>query len=82
MKLTHTFMKNTKIDWFPISNEQEYDNALARFQEIKYAVQDSNEHKEKLLLAHLIADYEDKTSEFPEVDPVELIKIRMEDFGY
>lgn len=75
-------MKNTKRGWFLITNEQEYDNALARYQEIKYAIQDSEEQKEKLLLAHLIADYEDKTSELPEVDPVELIKIRMDDFGY
>ncbi|HEV7378616.1 MAG TPA: XRE family transcriptional regulator [Dyadobacter sp.] len=75
-------MENTKTNWFLISDEQEYENALTRFQEIKHAVQNSNQHKEKLLLAHLIADYEEKTSELPEVDPVELIKIRMEDFGY
>jgi HTH-type transcriptional regulator/antitoxin HigA len=75
-------MKKTKSEWFLIDTEQEYENALARYQEIKYAVQTSNEHKEKLLLAHLISDYEEKTSELPQVDPVELIKIRMEDFGY
>ncbi|TDE12492.1 helix-turn-helix domain-containing protein [Dyadobacter psychrotolerans] len=76
-------MKNRiKSDWFLIDNEQEYENALTRYQEVKYAVQNSKEHKEKLLLAHLIAEYEEKTSELPEVDPVELIKIRMEDFGY
>jgi HTH-type transcriptional regulator/antitoxin HigA len=75
-------MKKTKSEWFLIDTEQEYENALARYQEIKYAVQTSNEHKEKLLLAHLISDYEEKTSELPQVDPVELIKIRMEDLGY
>jgi HTH-type transcriptional regulator/antitoxin HigA len=75
-------MKKTKSEWFLIDTEQEYENALARYQEIKYAVQTSNEHKKKLLLAHLIADYEEKTSELPQVDPIELIKIRMEDFGY
>lgn len=75
-------MKNRKKDLFLITGEQEYDNAIARYQEIKYAIQDSEEYKEKLLLAHLIADYEDKTSELPEVDAAELIKIRMEDFGY
>jgi HTH-type transcriptional regulator/antitoxin HigA len=75
-------MKKIKSEWFLIDTEQEYENVLARYQEIKYALQNSNEHKEKLLLAHLIADYEEKTSELPEVDPVELIKIRMEDFGY
>ncbi len=78
----HSFMKKIKSDWFLIDTEQEYENALARYQEIKYALQESSEHKEKLLLAHLIADYEEKTSELPQVDPVELIKIRMEDFGY
>jgi HTH-type transcriptional regulator/antitoxin HigA len=75
-------MKKTKSEWFLIDTDQEYENALARYQEIKCAVQTSNEHKEKLLLAHLIAYYEEKTSELPQVDPVELIKIRMEDFGY
>jgi HTH-type transcriptional regulator/antitoxin HigA len=75
-------MKKIKSEWFLIDTEQEYENALARYQEIKYALQNSNEHKEKLLLAHLIADYEEKTSDLPQVDPIELIKIRMEDFGY
>lgn len=75
-------MKEAKFEWFLIDTEQEYEKALARYQEIKYVTPNSNEHKEKLLLAHLIADYEEKTSELPQVDPIELIKIRMEDFGY
>jgi HTH-type transcriptional regulator/antitoxin HigA len=33
-------------------------------------------------LVHLISKYEDLTSNLPEVDPIEMIKIRMEDFGY
>ena len=82
ISLSTIFMKKIKSDWFLIDTEQEYENALARYQEIKYTLQNSDEHKEKLLLAHLIAEYEEKTSELPEVDPVELIKIRMEDFGY
>lgn len=71
-----------KTEWYLITNEQEYENALARYQEVKYALQNSKEHREKLLLAHLISEYEEQTSELPEVDPIELIKIRMEDFGY
>jgi HTH-type transcriptional regulator/antitoxin HigA len=82
LSVHHPFMKKIKSDWFLIGTEQEYESALARYQELKYALQNSNEHKEKLLLAHLIAEYEEKTSELPQVDPVELIKIRMEDFGY
>ena len=35
-----------------------------------------------MLLVHLISQYEKATSTLPEVDPIELIKIRMEDFGY
>jgi len=75
-------MKKRKSDWFLIETEQDYETALARYEEVKYAEKGTTEHKERLLLAHLISDFEERTSELPEVDPVELIKIRMEDFGY
>ncbi|KQS27088.1 type II toxin-antitoxin system HigA family antitoxin [Dyadobacter sp. Leaf189] len=75
-------MEEAKSNWFLIENEQEYEAALTRYEEIKHAVRGTELHKEKLLLAHLISAYEDQTSDLPEVDPVELIKIRMEDFGY
>jgi len=68
--------------WFLIENEEEYEKALARYQETKRAPKGSAEHKEKLLLVHLISEYEKMTSDLPEVDPIEIIKIRMEDFGY
>jgi HTH-type transcriptional regulator/antitoxin HigA len=35
-----------------------------------------------LLLAFLINQYEKKQWSVPEVDPIEMIKVRMEDFGY
>jgi HTH-type transcriptional regulator/antitoxin HigA len=35
-----------------------------------------------MLLVHIIADYERKQWDLPEVDPVEMIKIRMQDFGF
>jgi len=60
----------TKPQWFLIESEQDYQEATARYEEIKYVPIGSDEHKEKLLLVHLISEY------------VELIKIRMEDFGY
>ena len=75
-------MKKTKSDWFLIETEQEYNDALARYQDIKYAEKGTSEHKEKLLLAHLISNFEEKNVQLPEVDPIELIKIRMEDFGF
>lgn len=73
-------MKN--LPWFLIETEQEYNLAITRYEEIKAASTGSPEHKEKLLLAHLISEYENNESELPDVDPVEMIKIRMENFGY
>ncbi len=68
--------------WFIIENEIEYEKAMARFQEIKYSKKGSLEHREKMLLVSLLSNYEAKTSTLPELDPIEYIKIRMEDFGY
>jgi HTH-type transcriptional regulator/antitoxin HigA len=72
----------TKPQWFLIETEQGYQEAIARYEEIKYALKGTDEHKEKLLLVHLISEYEKLLWDLPEADPVELIKIRMEDFGY
>jgi len=71
-----------KPQWFLIKTEQEHNEALARYEAIKYATEGEAEHKEKLLLVHLIEVYENSLWDLPEVDPVEMIKIRMEDFGY
>ena len=68
--------------WFLIETEQDYNEAISRYEEIKHSKKETNEHKEKLLLVHLISQYENKISDLPEVDPIELIKIRMEDFGF
>ena len=75
-------MKKIKFDRFLIETEQDYETALARYEQVRHAEKNTADHKEKLLLAHLISNFEERTSELPEVDPVELIKIRMEDFGY
>jgi HTH-type transcriptional regulator/antitoxin HigA len=73
---------SNKSQWFLIDSEQEYDIAINRYEVVKYAVKGTEEHKEKMLLAHLIAEYEKSISDLPEVDPVELIKIRLDDFGF
>lgn len=73
---------NTQTQWFLIDSEQEYATAAARYEEVKYAANGTDEHKEKMLLVHLIAEYEKSISDLPEVDPVELIKIRLDDFGF
>ena len=68
--------------WLPIEIDQEYKEATNRFEEIYDVKKDSPHFKEMLLLAILISDYEKKHFSLPEVDPIEMIKIRMEDFGY
>nr|MBC7613576.1 helix-turn-helix domain-containing protein [Pseudopedobacter sp.] len=69
-------------NWFLIETEEEYNKAILRYEELKSSSKGTLEHKEKLLLVHLISDYENSVSVLPEVDPIEIIKIRMEDFGY
>jgi len=71
----------TKKHWFLIETEQQYNDAVARYETIKYATA-GEDRQEKLLLVHLIETYENRHWDLPEVDPVEMIKIRMEDFGY
>ena len=68
--------------WFLIEEKKTFGLACKRYEEVKLAEKGSDDHKEKMLLAFLINQYEEKHSELPEVDPIELIKIRMEDFGY
>ena len=68
--------------WFIIESDEDHQAALVRYKEISRAKKGLADHKEKLLLAHLISEYEKLNSSLPEVDPVELIKIRMEEFGY
>lgn len=68
--------------WTIIENRAEYEKATSRFEMIHEARKGSAEYKEMLLLALLINQYEKSQWSLPEVDPVEMIKIRMEDFGY
>ena len=68
--------------WYLIDTKKDYEKATERFEEINDAPKNSLEHKEMLLLAFLINQYEVKKWDLPEVDPIEMIKIRMEDFGY
>jgi Predicted transcription regulator containing HTH domain len=69
-------------NWYIIENEAEYQKAVDRFEQIYTVKKGDKDYREKMLLAHLISDYEKRTSTLPEIDPIEFIKIRMEDFGY
>jgi HTH-type transcriptional regulator/antitoxin HigA len=71
-----------KTQWFLIETSEDYDEATARFEEINSVSKNHPDYKEMLLLALLINDYEKKKWDLPGVDPVEMIRIRMNDFGY
>src|ERR1700709_1271899 len=67
--------------WFIIKSDDYLEKALTRFEQLK-DVKVGDEHDEMLLLAHLIARYQNDSWSLPDVDPIEMIKIRMKDFGY
>ncbi|MBD1420375.1 helix-turn-helix domain-containing protein [Sphingobacterium chuzhouense] len=68
--------------WYLLEDKKDYEKALNRFEEIKYVKRGTVEHKEKMLLVTLISDYEAKTFPVSDIDPIEMIKIRMKDFGF
>ena len=71
-----------KEQWFLIENEEDYEKAIHRYEEIRNAKKGAPDHKEKVLLMHLINQYENSKWPNIEMDPIEIIKIRMEEFGY
>jgi HTH-type transcriptional regulator / antitoxin HigA len=68
--------------WLPIETASEYKEVKERVEEIYQVKKGSPHFKELQLLVMIITEYEKKHFSLPEVDPIEMIKIRMEDFGY
>ena len=68
--------------WLPIETPQEHTEASERFEKIYDVKKGSPDYKEMLLLSILISEYEKRHFSLPSVDPIEMIKSRMEDFGY
>ncbi|MCE7057103.1 hypothetical protein LZF95_20650 [Algoriphagus sp. AGSA1] len=48
---------DTIKNWYLLDSEEEYDRAVARYEELKTTKKGEEEHKEKMLLVHLISDY-------------------------
>lgn len=65
----------------PIKSESDYRNALKRLDEIFDASIGSLESDEADILALLIDDYENKHFQIEAPDPIEAIKIRMEELS-
>ena len=66
----------------PIKTEEDYYKALARLEEIFDAPVDTNEGDEAEILSLLIENYENKHYPITAPDPIEAIKIRMEELNY
>ena len=65
----------------PIRTEKDYEAALARIEEIFDAEPDTPAGDELEILASLVETYERKNYPIELPDPIEAIKVRMEDLG-
>lgn len=70
-------MKNWKV----IKTEAGYKQALERTISIFHAGSDTPEFEELELLLVLVKDYEDKHIAIPTLDPIEVVKLKMEEKG-
>ena len=68
-------------NWKVIKTEVSYKKAIKRTMEIFHSVDGSPEVNELELLLVLIKDYEDKNIVMPELDPIDAIKLKMEERG-
>ncbi len=69
------------MDIRPIKTRTDYEKALSRLDQIFDAPINSNEGDEAEILSLLIENYEDKHFSIEAPDPVEAIKIRMEEMN-
>jgi HTH-type transcriptional regulator / antitoxin HigA len=67
------------MEWNVLKTSAEYKKAVVRSMDIFDAAPDSPEDRELDLLLVLIKDYEDKNIVLPEIDPIQVIKLKMEE---
>jgi HTH-type transcriptional regulator / antitoxin HigA len=69
------------MNWTVIKTEAQYQKAIKRTMAIFHAGQKTPEADELTLLLVLVKDYEDKHIQLPGLDPLEVIKLKMEEQG-
>jgi HTH-type transcriptional regulator/antitoxin HigA len=69
------------MDLKPIKNEKDYRNALERLEIIFDAPTDTKEGDEAEILSLMIENYENENYPIESPDPIEAIKIRMEELN-
>lgn len=69
------------MNWKVLKTEAQYKKAIARTMEIFQAAKGTPQSDELDLLLVLVKDYEDKHIHLPELDPIDAIKLKMEERG-
>src|SRR6185312_16475067 len=69
------------MGWKVIKTEAAYKKAIKRTLAIFQAREGTPEADELALLLVLVKDYEDKNIPLPKIDPIEVIKLKMEERG-
>lgn len=69
------------MNWKVIKTEAAYKKSVKRAMAIFQAKEGTSEADELALLLVLVKDYEDKNIRLPEIDPIEVIKMKMEERG-
>jgi len=68
-------------DWKKLKTKPEYKSALARMIALFNTPEGTPESDELELLILLVKDYEDRHYQLPDIDPIELIKLKLEEKG-
>ena len=71
------------MNWSILQNKKEYEAALSRVEELSQSPPEpkSEQGRELMLLGYLIDQYEEKEFPIQHPDPIEAIKVRMNDLG-
>ncbi|PZP46560.1 MAG: hypothetical protein DI598_11990 [Pseudopedobacter saltans] len=70
-----------KMNWKVLKNEEDYTKASNRLMDIFHAEPNTPLGDEMELLTVLVKDYDDSHYEIPQLDPLEVIKLKMEERG-
>lgn len=69
------------MNWKVLHTEKQYQKAVTRTLEIFHAKEGTPEIDELSLLLLLVKDYEDRNIHLPELDPIEVVKLKMKERG-
>jgi HTH-type transcriptional regulator/antitoxin HigA len=69
------------MNWKVLKTEAQYQKAVKRAMHIFHVPENTPEGDELALLLLLIRDYEDRNITIPDLDPIEVIKLKMAETG-